>query len=80
MKADLDEDKAANYDFFKDYQPSKFQHSYLFLTSGDVFSFEKNGYSVDGGRLYLNGYMAGKKMANVLPWSYNVEADEKKLR
>jgi hypothetical protein len=64
-----------NYDFFREYKPSRQQFTILYLLKGTEITIEQNGYYHEINSLFEDGYMAWKKVAHLLPWDYDPQKD-----
>jgi hypothetical protein len=77
---ELPPDQAIVYNFFREYRPSPFQYSLLYLVSGDSLTLEPDGIYRKASDLFTDGYMAWKKMAHLLPWDYDPLEDKAMLK
>jgi hypothetical protein len=75
----LSRELKSNYSFFSDYSMSNKQFTLLTLLDREIIMVEQNGYSHEAA-LYEDGYMAWKKIAHLLPWDYEPEADKKLVK
>ena len=71
----LPQELKVNYNFFRNYKPSLYQFTMLYLLDGDYLTIEKNGYYREIDYLFEDGYMAWKKVAYLLPWDYDPRGD-----
>jgi hypothetical protein len=77
---ELPPDQATVYNFFREYRPTPFQYSLLYLVSGDALAIEPDGLYRKASDLFTDGYMAWKKMAHLLPWDYDPAEDKALLK
>lgn len=77
---ELPPDQAIVYNFFREYRPSPFQYSILYLVSGESLAIEPDGIYSKASDLFTDGYMAWKKMAHMLPWDYDPLEDRAMLK
>jgi len=67
-----------NYDFLKAGN-GQAKYTLLYLLSGSRIAIRQNGYVEENGSLFMEGYLAGNRLAYDLPWDYDPEADEQQL-
>ncbi|MBL7747882.1 MAG: carboxypeptidase-like regulatory domain-containing protein, partial [Chitinophagaceae bacterium] len=68
----------SDYDFLKAGN-GQTKYTLLYLLSGSRIAIRQNGYVEENRSLFMEGYLAGNRLAYDLPWDYDPAADEQQL-